>query len=246
MSIDVRRRGKVTLITINRPEAANALTLDLRDALERELNAFDEDPDSVVGILTGAGDRVFCAGADLKSAPSGSDRSLVGDIGTAKPLIAAVNGHALGGGLELALTCDIRIAAETATFGLPEVKIGSMPGSGGTQRLTRLIGLGPALYLGLTGDPISAREAKTLGLISAVVAAGEVLSAAERLALTISERAPLSLKAVKRAMREGLDLPLERGLRLERSLFNKLKGTDDRKEGRLAFKEKRRPVFKGR
>jgi len=246
----------VLLLTLNRPAARNALSLPLRDLLEERLLAFDVDPGLRVAVLTGAGEHAFCAGADLSAplpAASGpaavfdaSIRPLVRELGLAKPLIAAINGAAFGGGLELALLCDIRIAATNATFALPEVKIGSMPGSGGTQRLPRLIGLGPALQMCLTGDRVSAEEALLLGLVTRVVSQDDLVPAAMEMARRIAENAPLSVQATRKAMREGIEAPLAEGLVLERLLFTMLRETEDRAEGRAAFREKRRPVFKGR
>ena len=162
MEVLVERLGPITVVTLNRPESANALSIAARDELETALLAFDADSAARVAVVTGAGDKSFCAGADLRAAPAPAsgrtscspDRSLVRDLGLQKPLIAAINGHALGGGLELALIADIRIAAEHATFGLTEARIGSMPGSGGTQRLPRLIGSGHALLMALTAQRI--------------------------------------------------------------------------------------------
>ena len=153
---------------------------------------------------------------------------------------------ALGGGLELALLCDIRIAAKNATFALPEVKIGSMPGSGGTQRLSRIVGLGRAMHLALSGDRISAEEALQMGLVSQVVEPADLMATATQLAERIAENAPLSVQMTRKAIREGADLPLAQGLALERTLFTIIRDTQDRAEGRQAFREKRKPDFKGR
>jgi E-phenylitaconyl-CoA hydratase len=217
--------------------------------------AFDADPDARVAVLTGSGDRCFCAGADLRAplVPRASadtqdaapDRPLVRDLGLSKPVIAAVNGHALGGGLELALVADIRIAADHATFGLTEACIGSMPGSGGTQRLPRLIGPGHALLMALAGERISAQEALQWGLVSRVVPGPDLLETALALAERIAANGPLSVRAILLATRKGLELPLAEGLALERSLFNTLRDSADRAEGRAAFRERRAPSFKG-
>jgi E-phenylitaconyl-CoA hydratase len=246
----------ISIITLNRPEAHNALSIALRDSLEAQLLAFDADPAKRVAILTGAGNRSFCAGADLKTAlpiPSGpaalfdsSVRPLVRDLGLSKPVIAAINGSAFGGGLELALLCDIRIAADTAVFALSEVKIGSMAGSGGTQRLTRLIGLANALQMGLTGDRISADEALRIGLVTRVVPSVDLMETAIGIARKIASNAPLSVQATRKAMRDGFGMPLSEGLALERTLFTLLRDSEDRAEGRAAFREKRSPVFKGK
>jgi len=255
MEIEVERRGAVTLVTLNRPESANALSISARDALEAALMAFDADPAARVAVLTGAGDKSFCAGADLRAPPAAvaappdgadaTDRPLVRDLGLAKPVIAAINGHALGGGLELALLADIRIAAAHATFGLTEARLGSMPGSGGTQRLPRLIGEGHALLMALSAQRIAAAEALQWGLVSRVVPGPELLAAALDLAQAIADNAPLSVRAILRAVREGRQMPLAQGLALERELFTMIRATADRAEGRAAFRERRTPCFKG-
>jgi len=253
MSISVSGNGFVSIITLDRPDARNALSLDMRDALEAALLAFDADTTKRVAVLMGSGDKAFCAGADLTAAPpAGSgpaahlDRSLVRDLSLTKPVIAAINGMALGGGLELALLCDIRIAAKNATFALPEVKIGSMPGSGGTQRLSRIVGLGRAMHLALTGDRLSADEALQMGLVSQVVEQADLKATALQLAERIAENAPLSVQMTRKAIREGFEMPLAQGLALERTLFTIIRDTQDRAEGRQAFREKRKPDFKGR
>jgi E-phenylitaconyl-CoA hydratase len=256
MNITVTDHGHVSLITLDRPEARNALSPKMRDGLETALIAFDAEPGKRVAVLTGAGDKAFCAGADLTAAPplapglavhfDRNNRSLLLDLNLSKPVIAAVNGLALGGGLELALLCDIRIAASSATFALSEVKIGSMPGSGGTQRLPRIVGSGHAMYLALTGDRISAAEALQMGLISRVVDGEELVPAALEMAQRIAENAPLAVQMTRKAIREGLNMPLAQGLALERSLFTVIRDSEDRAEGRLAFREKRKPAFKGR
>ena len=251
----VVRHGAVTLITINRPASANALSLLVRDALEAALRDYDRDPDTRVAVLTGAGEKVFCAGADLRAAPDvafsattaldANDRSLVHDLHLAKPLIAAINGHALGGGLELALLADIRLAASHATFGLTEAQIGSMPGAGGTQRLPRLIGEGNALLMALSAQRIGADEALRWGLVSRVYPGPELLPAALTLGQAIAANAPLSVRAILRAVKEGSAMPLAQGLAFERTLFNVIRATADRTEGRAAFRERRKPDFKG-
>ncbi len=243
--------GAVAVFTLNRPEARNALSVALRDELEAGLLAFDADPALRVAIVAGAGQQAFCAGADLKAAPVApsiygpGNRSLVCDLGLSKPVIAAVNGAAFGGGLELALLCDIRIASTAASFALSEVRIGSLAGSGGTQRLPRLIGLGAALHFGLTGDRIGAAEALALGLVTRVVEPDALAGAAMEVAERIAANAPLSVQATKKAMREGLEMPLAEGLAHERLLFSQLRDSADRAEGRAAFREKRPAVFTG-
>jgi E-phenylitaconyl-CoA hydratase len=255
MSIAVERRGPVVLVTLDRPEARNALSPAMRDELESQLIAFDRDPELLVAVLTGAGE-TFCAGADLKAQVTGVEglaahfdrhnRSLVRDLDLGKPLIAAINGAALGGGLELVLLCDIRIAANTVIFALPEVRIGSMPGSGGTQRLARIIGLGNALHFALTGERFGADEALRIGLVTRITPPDALIEEAMAIANRIAENAPLSVRATRAAIREGAEMTLAQGLKLERMLFTALRDSEDRAEGRNAFREKRRPRFKGR
>ncbi|HYG91745.1 MAG TPA: enoyl-CoA hydratase-related protein [Azospirillum sp.] len=257
MGILVERTGAVTVLIIDRPQARNALDPPTAAALREALLGFEADAEARVAVITGAGDKAFCAGADL-SQVRGEDsppavqaldpvnQGLVTDPGLTKPLIAAINGYALGAGLELALVCDIRVAADTASFALPEVQIGSLPGSGGTQRLSRVVGLGPALHLTLTGERVDAAEALRIGLVTRVVPAAELRSEAMRIAERIAANAPLSVRAAKRAVRQGAEMDLAAGLALERLLFTTLKTTEDRAEGRRAFAEKRSPRFTGR
>ncbi len=256
MSVTVLSHGLLSVITLDRPEARNALSLEMRDELERALVAFEADAGKRVAILTGAGDKAFCVGADLTAPPPPSsgaaaqldrgNRSLVRDLELSKPLIAAINGMALGGGLELALLCDIRIASRTATFALPEVRIGSMPGSGGTQRLPRAVGVSQAMLLALSGERITADEALQMGLVGRVVEPADLLSTTLQIAERIADNAPLAVRMTRKAIREGMELPLAQGLALERTLFTIIRETEDRAEGRSAFREKRKPVFKGR
>lgn len=256
MEIEVEVRSGVMLVRINRPDSANALTPSARDALEAALLDFDSNPAVRAAVLTGVGEKAFCAGSDLKvrtpepAALAGvfdhAHRPLICDLNLSKPLIAAINGHALGGGLELALLSDIRIAASHATLGLTEAAIGSMPGSGGTQRLPRLIGSGHALLMALSAEPISADEALQWGLVSRVVPSAQLLPAALALAERIAANAPLAVRAIRRAIREGGEMPLSQGLLFERTLFNVLRDTADRAEGRAAFRERRPPAFLGR
>jgi E-phenylitaconyl-CoA hydratase len=256
MSLEVIRQGRVCVLTINRPAARNALTVDLRDAVAAAFAEFDADASMLVAVITGAGQEAFCAGSDLKQPPQSPspapiaifdrrDVSIVPEIATAKPVIAAINGHALGGGLELALACDIRIASANAVLGMPEVRIGSMPGGGGTQRLPRLVGPGNALHMLLSGERISAERALSMGLVNKVVSPDRLRICVMELADRIAANAPLAVRAVKRAVKEGLEMPLPNGLAFERSLFTLIRDTADRAEGRRAFAEKRQPEFKG-
>ena len=260
MSVDVEKRDRTLTVTINRPEALNALDPETRTGLGEVFEEFRDDDDLWVAILTGAGEKAFCAGADIKktiqpvldeSVWTKRKTFLRGrDIypileNQIKPVIAAINGYALGGGLELALCCDIRIASETASFGLPEVTIGIMPGAGGTQRLSRVVGLAHALHMTLTGERIDAQEAYRIGLATRVVPPADLMNTAREIAETICQRAPLGVRFAKEAIRRGAETNLADGLRMENALFTLLRGTQDAKEGTSAFAEKRKPEFKG-
>lgn len=257
MPVELSVRDHIAQITLNRPEAMNALDPESREQLAAHWRRISEDDDIRVVVLTGAGDRAFCTGADLKKTMPpkesfaqltyGADEGL-GDhgFGSDKPAICAINGFALGGGLELALECDIRVAAEHARFGLPEVKVGSIPGAGGTQRLPRAIGASDAMLMLLTGDIIDAAEALRIGLVSRVVPRESLLEEAHAIARRIAANAPLAVRAAKRAAVHGAHLPLKDGLRLERMTWGLLRDTEDRIEGRLAFQQKRPPVYRGR
>lgn len=263
MSIREDRHDAVLVITIDRPEARNAIDPEAGRHLVEAWRRFAADSALRVAVLTGAGDRAFCAGADLKHV-GGWYRSMTPmerrrhaetepglggitrNLEVAKPIIAAVNGACLAGGLEVALACDLRIASENATFGLPEVRWGLMPGAGGTQRLPRAIPAAVAMEMLLTGDPIDAATALRCGLVSRVVAAGDLLPEAMRLAERIAANAPLSIEAVLTAVRGGRHLPLADGLRFEQLIAEPLRQTDDVQEGLAAFKEKRPPRFEGR
>jgi E-phenylitaconyl-CoA hydratase len=211
-----------------------------------------------VVIVTGAGERAFCAGADLKRGVPMDEsfaqqvwanpvpQSTAAHMETDKPIIAAVNGYAMGGGMEIALACDIRIASETAQFALSEAKVGSIPGSAGTQRLPRAIGMSDAMLMLLTGDRISAQEALRNGLVSKVVPPAELMSTAQEIARKIAGNAPLSVRAIKRLVKRGMDIPLAHAAELERFAFGLLFQSEDRIEGRKAFAEKRKPNYKGR
>ena len=249
--------GPVATITLNRPEAMNSIDAEMRQACVEAFDRIRTDESIRVVVLTGSG-RAFCTGSDLKNtyppedgyarAAFGGegDKSLADLIKVDKPIVCAINGYALAGGLEIALACDLRIAADDAKFGLPEVAIGSIPGAGGTQRLPRVVGMGHALHLMLTGERIDAAEALRIGLVTRVVPAAELLAAATAIAAKIAANAPLAVRAVKHLTVTGADLPLEAGIRAERMAWGVLRNTEDRIEGRKAFAEKRTPVYRGR
>ena len=245
----------VALVTIDRPEARNALSFALLAELAERLEALDIDDRIRVVVLTGAGDKAFAAGADIVELADQSPERLhaegqfsswdrIGAIGL--PLIAAVRGYALGGGCELAMTCDIIIAGDDARFGQPEIKIGVMPGAGGTQRLTRAVGTALAMELILTGRVMPAAEAKAAGLVTKVVAAATTVEAALGLADTIAAMPPLAVRAAKRSVLAAAELSLTAGLRAERAAFFDLFATEDQREGMRAFMEKRPPTWSGR
>jgi enoyl-CoA hydratase len=245
----------VALVTIDRPEALNALSFDLLDQLADALEALDADPDCRAIVITGGGSRAFAAGADIKELATQSSASLRRDgrfgvwdrlshVGT--PTIAAVRGFALGGGCELAMTCDMIVAGDDASFGQPEIRIGVMPGAGGTQRLTRAIGRARAMELILTGASISADEAAAAGLVTRVVPAEATLDAALELAGRIAAMPPLAVRAAKAAILDAFERPMADALAAERDTFFGLFDTADQAEGMAAFTEKRAPVWTGR
>jgi E-phenylitaconyl-CoA hydratase len=250
------KRGQTVVLTLNRPDAMNAINREVREALRDSFLKFRDDDEARTLVITGAGDKAFSAGADLKEMsvlqqqphmdPAGlTMASLLRNIELWKPVIAAINGYCLAGGLELALACDIRIASDNARFALTEVTRGVIPGNGGTQILPRVVPLGMAFQLLFTGEHIDAQEAYRIGLVNRVVAQAQMMDAAMALAQRINESAPISVRLVKEAALRGLDLPLLDGLRLE-SLFSRfVHTTEDAKEGPLAFAEKRPPVYKG-
>jgi E-phenylitaconyl-CoA hydratase len=256
VSIDVK--DHIAQVVLNRPEAMNALDPESVSQLHAAWDRISQDDDIRVAILTGAGERAFCTGADLKKTPppvetfaelhygaAGQGPGLA-NLKTHKPVIAAINGYALGGGLELALQCDIRVASTQAVFGLPEVCIGSIPGAGGTQRLIRSVGASDALLMLLTGARIAAAEALRIGLVSRVFEPADLQLAAHEIATQISANAPLAVAAVKRLALMGRELTLSAGLELEQQAFGILRNSEDRLEGRNAFAEKRKPVFRGK
>lgn len=246
----------VAWITLNRPAAMNAISMAVREQLPAALRRADDDPAVRCIVLRGAGERAFSAGADIKefsaAASPGAYREarvrqhwIQAFDAVRKPMIAAVHGVCFGGGLEIALACDIRVAGVAAKFALPEVKLAIIPGAGGTQRLSRVIGLGRAMDMILSGEPIDAEEALRIGLISRIAREEDVFALAGRVAAAIASRGPLAVIAAKEAVRQGGDLPLGAGLRLEVDLSALLVGTQDRAEAAAAFREKRTPVFRG-
>jgi enoyl-CoA hydratase len=250
-------RGPVMILTVDRPDRLNALNRDALAQIGRAVRAFAADTAQGALIVTGAGGESFIAGADIAELAaldpaeaeeySRSGQAVMDLIErSAKPVIAAINGYALGGGCELALACHVRIAAENAVLGLPEVGLGAIPGYGGTQRLPRLVGLGRAIELVMTGRRVRADEALALGLVSRVVPQAALLAEAESLALAILRNGPLAVAAALEAMRDGMQLPLDAGLRLERGKFGRLAASEDMHEGLRAFIEKRPADFQGR
>jgi len=256
MPIDYRKDGRIAVFTINRPDALNAMNPELTEQLSKAMFDFRDDDNLWVGIVTGAGDRAFCAGADVATTlpRMKANRFREGAIPPTpmrgmnlwKPLIAAVNGAALGGGLEIALACDIRIASEKAIFGLPECRLGLIPGWGGTQRLARAIPLAKACEMIFTGRTIDAAEAFRVGLVNRVVPPAELMNSAMQMANFVCEPAPLAVRAAKQAMMEGLERSLVEGLELEQILEDVVLGTEDFEEGTSAFLSKRKPAYRAK
>lgn len=254
-NILVRAEEGIGFIIINRPELRNALNIDTLLEIETALDKMRDDEDIRVIIFTGAGEKSFAAGADISQLNKRTMIDALKPNMTAtyrkiedyeKPTIAAINGYALGGGLELALACDIRVASLNAKVGLPEVGLGIMPGAGGTQRLSRIIGKGKAMELILTGDVITAAEAERLNMISKAVPQEELIETAKGYARRISVKGPLALRMAKAAVNRGADMEMETALYLEKLAQTILIGSEDKLEGTQAFLEKRTPQFKGK
>ena len=258
MAIDVTVEDGIAAVVLNRPEAMNSYDAEMRHEAYALWRRIREDADIHVVVITGAGEKAFCTGSDLKKSmpPSESPAELLlggkdpggilHDFGTDKPIICAINGYALGGGLELALACDIRIASDNARMGLTEVKVASVPGSGGIQRLPRTLAMTDAMMMLLTGDMIDAAEALRVGLVSRVVPQAELIDAAMELARKIAGNGPLAVRAVKRQVQAGLDMPLQHALEVDKYMLGLLRDTEDRIEGRTAFREKRKPRYRGK
>jgi len=247
----------VATVTVNRPKALNALNSETVRELDRAFAGIEADPEVGAVILTGAGNKAFVAGADIAVMQScdpvaAREMALLAQGVLAriesgpKPVIAAVNGYALGGGCELAMSCDLRIAAESARLGQPEINLGIIPGWGGTQRLARLIGKGRALELLFTGDMIAARDAERIGLVNRVTSDGELMEEATKLARKIAAKASIALRLIKDAVHQGQEMDLARANALEADRFALCFSTEDQKEGMTAFLEKRTPKFRGR
>jgi enoyl-CoA hydratase len=252
----VEKSDHIATITINRPDKLNALDAQVIVTLAMALEQLRQDPDVRVALLTGAGEKAFIAGADIsefKGSPAVEQYRIMqtGDIYSAverfpKPTIAMINGFCLGGGCEVAMACDIRIAGDKAKLGQPETNLGIIPAGGATQRLPRLVGQGHAMRLIYTGDIIDAAEAERIGLVDMVVPQDELKDHAMKLAGKIAQKSPASLQAAKETVRAAWQMPLDAGLRFEKSWFGLLFSTEDKEEGVTAFLEKRKPEFKGK
>ncbi|MGH9908337.1 MAG: enoyl-CoA hydratase/isomerase family protein [Pyrinomonadaceae bacterium] len=252
----LERRERVAIITINRPDKRNALNIKTREEGAALLDELRGDDSIGLVVFTGAGDKAFIAGADIaefagRTAIMQRDVMTRDSLFTAidsfpKPVIAMINGYCLGGGCELALACDLRIASETASFGQPEINLGIIPGGGGTQRLTRLVGEGKAMEMILTGDIIDAKTAFAIGLVNHVVPADQLEAKTMEIANRIADKGPVALKLAKEAVKTASRSLLDEGLRREMDLFALCFSTEDKDEGVKAFLEKRKPVFKGR
>jgi enoyl-CoA hydratase len=251
-----QREGRVAVVTIDRPEKLNALSQQVRDEMLEVLGRLEGDDGVGVVVITGAGDKSFIAGADLgefdgrspfdQRQAMRSPRIFDAMASFPKPVIAMINGFCLGGGCELAMSCDLRVASDRARFGQPEIKLGLIPGGGGTQRLPRLVGMGHAMRLVLTGEMIGAEEARAIGLVEMVVPHDELRERTLELAAAIAAKSPLTVRVAKEALRASEQLPLEDGIRYERDLFCLCFSSDDMKEGVAAFLAKRQPAWTGR
>lgn len=251
MAVDYKKEGRIAIFTINRPEVLNALNKQVERELNEAVLDFRDDPEVWVGIITGAGERAFSSGHDIneerEAYPMAAEGCLVpAEHQVWKPFIAAICGYCLGGGLEIALSCDIRIAAENSVFGLPEINIGGLALGGGTQRLPRMIPWCKAAEILLMGQHIDAQEAYRIGLVNKVVPIEQLMPVAKQWAEILCQAAPLSVRATKEAMIRGYSMSLNGGLQLARELASSLTNTEDSKEGVTAFKGKRKPRWKGK
>lgn len=253
----LERDGAVATVTVNRPAVLNAMSLETLDELRRVMESLGRDETVRVIVITGAGEKAFIAGADInelaRQTPTGGrDHAVKGqqvfDVieQLGKPVIAALNGYALGGGCELAMACTLRVAADTAKLGQPEINLGLIPGYGGSQRLARLIGAGRALELMLTGQQITAQEAHRLGLVNRVVPAADLKNEVRALAALLASKPPIAMRYIIDAVNQGLQMSLAEGLRYEATLFGLVASTEDMREGTRAFLEKRKAEFKGK
>ncbi len=256
-NIKLETKNHIAYITIDRPKVLNALNMATMQELKQAFASIKDDAEVRVAILTGAGEKAFVAGADIgelsqhtpvsAKAYTHQGQAIIDSIESlGKPVIACINGFALGGGCEIAMACTMRLASENAKLGQPEVKLGLIPGYGGTQRLARLVGKGIAMQLVLTGEMISAEEAYRIGLVNEVVAVADLMPRAEAIAGKIIANAPLAIQYAMEAVNRGLDLPLADGLFLEATLFGVCCATEDKNEGTKAFLEKRQAAFKGK
>ena len=256
-NLQLERDGAVAIVTVNRPKVLNALNFQTLDELRRTILALRHDESVRAVVLTGAGEKSFVAGADVnelavQTPSAGRDHAMRGqhvfDLieNMGKPVIAAINGYALGGGCELAMACTIRIAADTAKLGQPEINLGIIPGYAGTQRLARLVGKGRALELLLTGEQVTAQEAHRLGLVNRVVPAASLMTEARTLAATLATKPPLACRYIIDAVNKGLQMPFADAQVFEATLFGLVASTEDMREGTRAFLEKRKADFKGK
>ncbi|WP_174613471.1 enoyl-CoA hydratase [Virgibacillus ihumii] len=255
--VEYQKRENIAVLTLNRPEAMNAMSKKLLDALNEHIQSINNDNSIRCTVITGSGEKAFCAGADLKERKGMSEKQVIEAVSyigeTVKnvenmkmPVIAALNGAAFGGGLELALGCDIRIAADHVKTGLTETSLAIIPGAGGTQRLTRLIGPGKAKKLIFTAKPVTADEALELGLVEQIVSVDNLLDEAREAATMIAKNGPVALRQAKTAINQGLQADITTGLAIEHLCYKETIPTEDRIEGLQAFKEKRKPVYQGK